>query len=87
MSSSPIAHLQQTDVSDGEEFLQTGFRKYAADETLDRWGAGGEDDAWPSDGTSVRGDRQGLGPKVRHDPGHGKPDQRGSRPQHERWDA
>ena len=37
--------------------------------TLDRRGAGGEGDPWPSVGTSVRGDRHGLARKVKHDPG------------------
>ena len=49
--------------------LQTRSERDATDGTLDRWGACGEDDAWPSVGTRVRGDRHGLARKVRYDPG------------------
>ena len=59
--------------------MQTGFGKLRGGRTLDRWGAGGEDDAWWSVGTIVRGDRHGLARKVRHDPGLPHPNQRGSR--------
>ncbi len=52
---------------------------YAADGTLGRWGACSKDDAWLSVGTSVSGDRHGLARKIRYDPSHDEPDQRGSR--------
>ncbi len=79
MSSSPHAHPSQTDGSDEEIPYKRDSESDAADGTLDRWGACREDDAWPSVGASVRGDRDRLARKVRHDPGYEKPGQRGSR--------
>ena len=60
-------------------FLANGIRKVCGGRTLNRWGAGGENDAWRSVGTCLRGDRYRLALKVRHDPGLPHPNQRGSR--------